>query len=158
MNWQTFIPLVIGFLSAFIAIIGYFLHRQTERIKIIENQLSEKKYRTYIQLVGFFYNILKDVKFSNKTNEKESVGMLIDIKKDLLIYGSDKIFQKYVEWLTYTVVYPGDNRHFKHFLELLLEIRKDMGNPKTKLTKKDVMLSLTQNPDTYEEVKCFVEW
>lgn len=156
MKVETIMPSLVGVLTAAIAIIGYFLHRQTERIKIVENQVSENKYKAYNQIVGYFYDILKDVKF-NKKPKLNSAEKLIDFKKDLLIYGSDKVFQKYISWLTYTTTYPGDNRHFKYFLELLIEIRKDMGNKKTKITKKDIMISLSQDVTVYEELKQYIE-
>lgn len=156
MKVETIMPSLVGVLTAAIAIIGYFLHRQTERIKIVENQVSENKYKAYNQIVGYFYDILKDVKF-NKKLKVNSAEKLIDFKKDLLIYGSDKVFQKYISWLTYTTTYPGDNRHFKYFLELLIEIRKDMGNKKTKITKKDIMISLSQDVTVYEELKQYIE-
>lgn len=156
MKIETVIPLMVGFLTATIAIIGYFLHRETERIKIVENQVSGNKYKAYNQVVAFFYDILKDIKFEKKS-KPNAAEKLIDFKKDLLIYGSDKVFQKYVSWLTYTTTYPGDNKHFKLFLELLIEIRKDMGNKKTKITKKDIMISLSQDLKVYEELKQYIE-
>lgn len=40
---------------------------------------------------------------------------------------------------------------------MLVEIRKDMGNKKTKLTPKDIMISLMQNEKEYEQVKSFID-
>ena len=50
------------------AILGYVIHRKTERIKIMENQLSDKKYQAYAGLVDMFFKILKDAKRNNVSN------------------------------------------------------------------------------------------
>ena len=42
-------------IPAIVAILGYVIHRKTERIKIMENQLSDKKYHAYAGLVDMFF-------------------------------------------------------------------------------------------------------
>ena len=47
---------VISFLSITIVILGWYIHRQTERIKVMENLISEKKNEAYSSFVGLFYD------------------------------------------------------------------------------------------------------
>jgi uncharacterized BrkB/YihY/UPF0761 family membrane protein len=62
MNYLPFIQILVPILTFLIAIFGFLWHRQTEKIKIIENQISQNKYKAYGELVSIFYDILKDVK------------------------------------------------------------------------------------------------
>lgn len=59
---EEYIKIISIVFSIIIAFMGWIMQRKTERIKIMENQLSEKKYAAYASLVGLFYSILKDVK------------------------------------------------------------------------------------------------
>lgn len=157
MDTATLVSIFIAVLTAVCAIFGLIIQRKTERIKIIENQLSEKKYRAYADLVGMFYTIFKDIKSDKKTNNKTMVDRMFDAKKDLFIYGSDEVFIKFNEWLTFSSENPGDSRHMKFFLELMLLIRKDMGNNKTLLTKTDVMVNIVQSKQDVEALKHYWE-
>ena len=153
MNYQLFIPVIVTALTASTAILGFLWQRQTERIKIIENQLSQNKYKAYGELVTIFYDILKDVKNKKDTNNKDLMVKLINSKKDLFIYGSDTVFKKLNIWLTYSSTHEGDPKHMNYFLDLMLEIRKDMGHKETKLTHRDIMISLIQNEKEYDTFK-----
>jgi len=139
--------ILISLLTIASGVLGLLLKRQTERLKIVEQQLSQDKYKSYSELVKIFYDILKDTKLKKETDNNELMIRIIDSKKDLFIYGSDEIFKKFTAWLTFTNKYPNDVKHMKLFLDVLILIRKDMGNKKTKLTYNDLLLSLTQNED-----------
>ena len=55
---------VLGIVSAVAtlacALMAALLHRKTERIKIMEGQLSEKRYSAYAKLYDFFYEMFKN--------------------------------------------------------------------------------------------------
>ena len=127
------------------------LQRKTERIKIIENQLSEKKYKAYSELVAIFYNIFKDTKNNKPTNNENLTSQLIDVKKDLFIYGSYEVFRKFTNWLSFSTENQNNLNHMNYFLDLMLEIRKDMGKKKTLLTKHEIMLNLIQDKKVLDE-------
>lgn len=157
MDVTTLISIFIAVLTAVCAIFGLIIQRKTEKIKIIESQLSEKKYMAYADLVGMFYNILKDVKKEKKSDSTTMTERMLEAKKDLFIYGSDEVFRKFNEWLCYTNEYKDDNKHMKYFLELMLLIRKDMRNNKTFITKTDIMINLIQNRKEVEQMKHYWE-
>jgi hypothetical protein len=77
----------------------------------------------------------------------------IDIKKNLLLLGSDDIIKKFSE---FDKGITSDDLHsmykIKNWLELFILIRKDSGNPKTKLTIDDVLRSIIKDAD-YVDVK-----
>ena len=144
------IEFIIPILGLLIIILGWIVHRKTERIKIIENQLSEKKYKAYADIVALFYNILKDVKNNKNTNHKNTMGKMIDYKRDILMYGSDDVFCKFNKWLcacNESEVVNDDEKlyNMKYFLEFILAIRKDMQGNKSKITEREILINLTQN-------------
>ena len=57
----------------------------------MENQLSEKKYQAYAGIVTLFFNILKNVK-NGKSSDGDLVEKMVDLKRDILLYGSDSVF------------------------------------------------------------------
>lgn len=61
-NKDLILAILAVLVPAVVAFMGYIIHRKTERIKIMENQLSEKKYLAYAGVVTLFFNILKTVK------------------------------------------------------------------------------------------------
>jgi hypothetical protein len=71
---------------------------------------------------------------------------MIDIKRDILMYGSDDVFKAFNKWL---IASNGVNvkGQLTDFLDFVLEMRKDLCNNKTKLTKHDILLNLTQSEE-----------
>lgn len=60
------------------------------------------------------------------------------------MYGSDKVFKAFNTWLLSTTS-TNDKAQFAAFLDFVLEMRKDLCNGKTSLTKHDILLNLTQS-------------
>jgi|LakMenEpi03Aug12_release.lakeMendotaPanAssembly.Ray.scaffolds.fasta_scaffold1478778_1 hypothetical protein len=145
MDNNTIISVLISILTISSTLFVVILQRKTEKLKIVENQLSQNKYRAYIDLVQVFYETLKDVKQKKESDSNILGSKIMDAKKDIFMFESDEVFQKFNSWLCYTSENPGDQKHLKYFLELMLEIRKDMRNNKTSLSKDDIMINLMQN-------------
>ena len=53
-NKDLILAILAVLVPAIVAFMGYIIHRKTERIKIMENQLSEKKYLAYAGIVTLF--------------------------------------------------------------------------------------------------------
>ena len=117
----------------------------------MENQLSERKYKAYSELVALFYGVLKDTKNQKNTNQKQMMEKIIESKRDILMYGSDKVFLKLNRWLCSTSEEKEINKQMEYFLELILEIRKDMQGKKTNVKQKDILINLIQNEKEVEE-------
>ena len=137
---------------AIVAIASIIIAWQTEKLRTMREQLSEKKYIAYSDAIKMFYSILKDTKAQRPTNNEEMMGKMIDIKRDIFMYGSDKVFKSFNKWLLATKD-NNDKVQLAAFLDFVLEMRKDLCNNKTKLTKHDILLNLIQNE---EEVKFFL--
>lgn len=139
--------IIIFIFSSIVIFLGWIVHRKTEQIKIIENQLSERKYKAYADMVALFYSFLKDKKNNKTTNQKMMVGKMMDSKRDILMYGSDEVFCKFNKWLVISMESENENNlnHMKYFLEFILAIRKDMQGSKTKITEREILINLLQN-------------
>lgn len=139
------IQIIITIISTICIILGWIIHRKTEQIKIMENQLSERKYKAYAEMVALFYGVLKDVKKQKNTNQNMYVDKMIESKRDIFLYGSDIVIEKFNMWLCSSIEENDGNIQMKYLLELVLEMRKDMRGGKTKITEKDILINLIQN-------------
>ena len=100
-----FISIVVTLLCAYL---GALLHRKTERIKIMEGQLSEKRYSAYEKLYDFFYDMFKNAKDNKPVNNREMRNRLLEAKKELIMYGTDEVvfaLNSYLSSLTEENIY-----------------------------------------------------
>ena len=146
MSHENIIGLLSILISAIVALAGFIIARQTEKLRTMREQLSEKKYKAYADAVKMFYTVLKDSRLHKPTNNNEMLKNMIDIKRDIFMYGSDKVLKAFNKWLLLTTS-PNDRAQFAAFLDLVLEMRKDLCNGKTNLTKHDILLNLTQSEE-----------
>lgn len=149
------ITLILGVFSIIAtiacAILGALLSRKTERIKIMEKQLSEKRYVAYAKLYDFFYDLFKNQKSGKNANNSVMSGKLMDAKKELIMYGSDEVIfalNKYLSSLSEENPYY----QFHYFLELMVLIRRDMCG-KTKVSRDDILLNIMQDRKELEKFK-----
>ena len=138
-------------LSIIIAYLGWKMQRKTERIKIMEGQLSEKRYSAYAKLYDFFYEMFKKSKDGKNIVTKEMRDKLLDAKKELIMYGTDDVviaLNKYLSSLT-----NGNSYHqIDSFLDILVLIRKDMCG-KTKIDRDAILLNLMQDENELQKFK-----
>lgn len=135
-------------------ILGWIIYRKTERIKIMENQLSDKKYKAYADVVSIFFGILKDTKSNKQVTNKSIIDKMIDSKKDIFMYGSDAVFYAFNSFLTKSSKSSNNQKEIMEaFLSFMLAIRQDMCGKKSKLSVRDILINLIQNE---EEVDKFI--
>ena len=77
---------------------------------------------------------------------------MLNVKRDIFMYGSDKVFKAFNKWLL-SINESDDKSQFAAFLDFTLEMRKDMNNGKTRLTKRDILLNLTQSRVEADKLK-----
>ena len=86
------------------------------------------------------------------------VNRIYDIKAGIFLYTSDEIFIKFTQWVTSLNDPKNTIDHFKIYFELMLLVRKDMGNIKTQLKIDDFMLFYMQNYEEYAKFKKMHGW
>lgn len=131
------------------AALGYILKEKRDKIKNLQNQLSDRKYNVYHDIFSFFFDVLKSQKKLSTATEEDLVTRLINIKKDLVIYAPDNIIRKLIEWDVIRTTYPNDPRHLSKFLELFILIRKDMGHHKTSIIPEDILRFIMANEEEF---------
>ena len=134
-------------------ILGWIIYRKTERIKIMENQLSDKKYKAYADVVSIFFGILKDTKSNKQVTNKSITDKMIDSKKDIFMYGSDAVFYAFNLFLTKSSKNSNNQKEIMEaFLSFMLAIRQDMCGKKSKLSVRDILINLIQNEEEVESL------
>ena len=143
--FQIFIPILLVLLGG----VGWLYRHEKEKRLEIEKQLSVKKYDVYVRLLTVFFNILKQVKKGQSTNADKLVDTMIEIKKDIIIFGSDEVLNNFFNWEKKSQ----SKESLKALSELVISVRRDMGNPKTKITSADFLKSLVQDEETLIELR-----
>lgn len=151
MSYENIIAILSVVISAIVAVAGYIIARQTEKLRTMREQLSEKKYTAYAEAVKMFYTVLKDVHKHKPTNNEVMKSKMIDMKRDILMYGLDKVFHAFNKWLLLSNKEGNNENNSKEqlvaVLDFILEMRKDMCNNNTKLTTHDILLNITQSEE-----------
>lgn len=144
---------LVPVLGIMVVVLGWRIQRKTDRIKIIESQLSVLKSQAYSQVYSFFFDLLRDLKDKSKFNEKQARNDLFEVKKTILNYGSDEVIYQLSRWLssTHEALHPSET--IKLIADLLVAMRKDMGYPNTKITPDDILLYIMQDRSEFEKFK-----
>lgn len=149
------VNVILGFISIVVtllcAYLGALLHRKTERIKIMEGQLSEKRYSAYAKLYDFFYDVFKNSKDNKTINNREMRNRLLEAKKELIMYGTDDVvfaLNSYLSSLTEEDIY----KQIDSFLDVMVLIRKDMCG-ETKINRDAILLNIIQDGKEFQKFK-----
>lgn len=147
--------LVLGTLSTFLI---WRIQHQKDKIKDIENLVSEKKYKLYSELIYIFFDIANGEKLGKKMTERDLLKRILDIKKDMFLYAPDEIFRMFTKWTLELNKENGAINQFKTYFQLIKLVRADMGQSKTKIELDDFMLFYMQNEEEYSKFKLIHNW
>ena len=147
--------LILGTLSTFLL---WRLQYQKDKIKNVESQLSDKKYKMYSELIYIIFDLSGGEKIGKKVSHNELLKRILAVKRDMFIYAPDEIFKKFTKWTLEINKANNSVSHFKTYFELMKLVRKDMGQKDTKLNIDDFMLFYMQNEDEYEKFKTMYDW
>lgn len=150
---ENIVTIIAAGLSGLVAILLFLLQRKNEQLKIIKEKISDKKYEAYNEVLSIFFDLFKSAKNLKNVNEKNLGNKIIDLKKFLLLYANDDILNKFFEWNKSAQMEENRLAQFEKYLELMILIRKDMGNPDTKITPDELLRSLADSDETFIEIK-----
>ena len=117
-------------ISSLFAAIGWLYKTERDKRAKIENQLSRKKYDVYQGVIQLFIDIVKRAMQNQPMAPDESQDRMIDLMKDMIIYGSDPVLVKFSHLRLHAST-DTPMLNLKLYYEVMLEIRKDMGHPRT---------------------------
>ena len=135
---------------AIVAGLGWLYKHEKEKRLLVERQLSDKKYDVYFKFISIYFDLFKSVKKGQPLNMNKLTDKMIDIKKELTIYGSDEVIRKFFHWEETS---SNNENSLIPITDIIIEMRKDMGNPKTKITTSDFLKSLVRDQEDYQELK-----
>lgn len=136
---------IIGIWTLIIGYLYFRLNKKTDELKSVKDKLSDQKYKLYNELYSVFFDLIKAKNKSNGQKAKMNTSLankLVDIKKDMFIYAPDDILIKFLHWNKQ--INEADNilENMMEFFDILVEIRKDMGNEKTIISNEDILESI----------------
>jgi len=146
---DTTLKLIIGVLTGVIILLGTILKMYHDRYREVQLKLSDKKYETYSEIIATLFDMVNRQKGLNKITDDEILLRLMNVKRDLLLYGNDKIIRKFFEWEVNQLT----GKRLWNWAELAALVRKDMGNRWTNITADDILKSLLSVTDNYLEFK-----
>ncbi|WP_133957310.1 hypothetical protein [Aminivibrio pyruvatiphilus] len=135
-------------------IISWFLKSRIEELRAIEEKLREERRKIYGQILDPFIRLLSDLKGQGSSNALKQISSYEYRKTafDLNLFGSDDVVQAYNNLWKYT--YEAEKTDCKDPKEmmsllgnLLLEIRKSLGNKNTMLTEIDMIRWMIKDID-----------
>lgn len=147
---ETELKIALAILSAFSLTLVTLIKIQSDKIRDIKAKLSDKKYSTYHEILTILFDLINQTKGLKTVSEDEVLKRVMDVKRDLILYGNDKIIQKFFEW--------EDNQlkqgyRLWNWAELAAIARKDMGNRWTSISADDILRSLFNDKTEYIEFK-----
>lgn len=146
MSQQFLIGILTVTIPAIVTIAGIIIKKQSDDLRVMREQLAGKKYSAYADAVKMFYSLLVDSKTGRTIKNDTAFKKMAEMKRDIFMYGSDKVFLTFNKWLL-TVNSDDSKYQLSMFLDFALEMRKDLCNNKTKLTKRDILINLTQSEE-----------
>lgn len=147
---DKYLPTLIPVILAIIAGLSWLYKHEKEKRVLIERQLSDKKYDVYFKFISVYFDIFKSIKKGQNFDASKLTGKMIDIKKELTIYGSDEVIRKFFKWEQAS---SNNENSLRPITDIIIEMRKDMGNPKTKITTDDFLKSLVRDEEDYQQLK-----
>ncbi|MBB4802114.1 hypothetical protein HNP37_002187 [Flavobacterium nitrogenifigens] len=131
---------------------------QKDKIKNIESQLSERKYKMYSDLIYLIFDIPNAEKLGEEITQQDILKRILGIKRDMFLYAPDEMFKTFTNWTLELKNQTNGTIHFKIYFELMRLVRKDMGHIKTKIKLDDFMLFYMQDELAYKEFKRINGW
>lgn len=140
-------PILTSFAAIIAAAFTCKWQMQTEMRKILENYVSDKKYKAYYNAVNLFYTIMNDNKKEKPKGGNSSpikFEDILNVKQDLFVYGSDEAFRAFTKFLCAST----DDQQvdtFTPYLNFMLIVRKEISGGKSTITTDDILLNLMQS-------------
>lgn len=146
---EEILKVMLAVLSTVTVILVTWIKLQSDKIRDIKSKLSDKKYDTYFEIIATLFEMINRQKGLTKITDDQLLKRMMDVKRNLLLYGNDKMVKKFFEWETNQLT----GKRLWNWVELASIARKDMGNRSTKITADDILKSLLSEQDDYSNFK-----
>ena len=99
MSQQFLIGILTVTIPAIVTIAGIIIKKQSDDLRVMREQLAGKKYSAYADAVKMFYSLLVDSKTGRTIKNDTTFKKMAEMKRDIFMYGSDKVFLTFNKWL-----------------------------------------------------------
>lgn len=156
MNWLQ----ILGspFLVVLGGIITWFLKSRSEELRAIEEKLREDRRKIYSEILVPYIHLFSGLKAEGHLQSLKIVKSYEYRKSafELCLFGSDKVILAYNAFMKYALKVETNatqnSTTMLHLMgELLLEIRKSLGNKNTKLSDFDMLSSMIKDLDQHKQ-------
>ncbi len=138
-------------------IITWVIKSKIEELRAIEEKLREERRNIYAQILDPYIHLFADSKGEGQTQALKKITSSDYIKTafDLTLFGSDEVVRAYNDLMkhAYKAEATG-NQDPKEMIrlwgKLLLEIRKSLGNKRTKLNEFDMLRAMIKDIEELE--------
>ncbi|MCK4430437.1 MAG: hypothetical protein KAW19_03950 [Candidatus Aminicenantes bacterium] len=155
MDWLQIILIILPpLLMVLGGVITWFIKSRIEELKATEKKLQEDRRKIYNQIVDPYIRLFADIKGQGRIQALKKITS-VEYRKtafELNFFGSDKAIYAYNALMQHGFeVEAGRKEDPKKMLTLfgnfLLEIRKSLGNKKTKLDEFDMLRAMIKDID-----------
>ena len=156
-SWSSWLPIIIPpLLMAFGGIVSWIIKSRTEELKATEERLRQERVKVYTEILSPYIQILSDPSGPMTARAGTKIASL-DYKRigfELALLGDDEVVRAWSNLLQYFYTHGESQRDFREALRLLgrmlLEIRRSLGNKRTKLTEFDMLRWLIKDTKSIE--------
>lgn len=142
---EWIVPILSSIVAIVVAVMTCRWQMRTELRKILENYVSDKKYKAYYDVVNLVFTVLEESKQNKAENSNARFHDMLKVKQDLFVYGSDEAFRAFTAYLCSCSPNSDGNDVFKPLLDFMLIVRKEISGGKSSISTDDIMLNLMQN-------------
>lgn len=144
---DTFFKIIVPLLTLLSGALYFIVKRKDDELNRVRQKVSDKKHDTYSQTIELYFDLLKDNKKLKSVDSSQLAQAYIDIKKNILLFASDDIIFKFFDFEKTSD--PGQ-KIFK-YCELIVLMRKDMGNDNTRLNARAMLRALLTDETEYQK-------
>ena len=142
---EWIVPILSSLVAIIVAVMTCRWQMRTELRKILENYVSDKKYKAYYDVVNLVFTVLEESRQNKAVNSNARFHDMLKVKQDLFVYGSDEAFRAFTAYLCSCSPNSDGNDVFKPLLDFMLIVRKEISGGKSSISTDDIMLNLMQN-------------
>lgn len=142
---EWIVPILSSIVAIVVAVMTCRWQMWTELRKILENYVSDKKYKAYYDVVNLVFTVLEESRQNKAVNSNARFHDMLKVKQDLFVYGSDEAFRAFTAYLCSCSPNSDGNDVFKPLLDFMLIVRKEISGGKSSISTDDIMLNLMQN-------------
>lgn len=144
---EWIVPILSSIVAVAVAVMTCKWQMRTELRKILESDVSDKKYKAYYDAVNLVFTLLEEGRQKRTVNSDARFHDLLKVKQDLFVYGSDEAFRAFTAYLCSCTPNSDGSDVFKPLLDFMLIVRREISGGKSSIATDDIMLNLMQSKE-----------